>query len=100
MTFAELRRAIESKKRRTREEERSKARFDYVLADLIGRSIARIYNAQAEMPTMGAAYPALFDEVQEQENIAEIQDNLSAARFRQFAKSFNRNYKEVANVND
>ena len=98
MTIAELERYIESRKRRLKDEEQRKASFDYILADLIGRSVARVYNSSNEMPAISAVYPTLFDSEEEQERIQETKVNLSAARFRQFAESFNKNYKEVARV--
>lgn len=98
MTIAELERSIDSKKRRIKEEDQRRATFDYILADLIGRSVARVYNSSNEMPAISAVYPTLFDGAEEQERIVEKQDTLSAARFRQFAESFNKRHKEVARV--
>ena len=89
MTLAELTRAIESKKRVMDTEAREKACFDYILADLIGRSISRLYSSSGKMPELYEAYPTLFDneeiEVKKQQQKAE----LSAIRFRQFAKFHN-----------
>ena len=87
MTIAELNRLITSKKRR----EQRKASFDYVLADLIGRSVARVYNSANTMPTLS---PTLFNKEEEEEKIQEQKDELSALRFKQFAQSFNKNFKE------
>ena len=50
MTLAELIRAIESKKRVQITEAKEKASSDYILADMIGRSIARIYNSNNKIP--------------------------------------------------
>jgi hypothetical protein len=94
MTITELERKIESIKRVYKQEQQTKASFDYILADLIGRSIARIYNSSNEMPSISAVYPTLFDSKEEQERQIEKKANLSAARFRQFANSFNSKFKE------
>lgn len=97
MTIGELSRAVESFNRRKKEEAKEKASYDYILADLIGRSVARMFSSSATMPEIGELYPTLFDtqeiQQQKQEKLAE----LSALRFKQFAQSFNQNFhKEVA----
>lgn len=96
MTIAELVRLIESKKRIEREQEKKQASFDYILADLIGRSVARVYNSSNTMPDISAAYPLLFDtkEIEEQKNIKRAE--LSALRFKHFANAYNRSFKEAA----
>lgn len=92
MTFAEIDRAIASAKRR----EQRKASFDYILADMIGRSIARVHNSSNTMPTLAEAYPTLFDREAEEAEIQKQKDKLSALRFRQFATSYNKKLKEVS----
>lgn len=94
MTIAELGRKIESIKRKYKQEQQTKASFDYILADLIGRSIARIYNSSNEMPDISAVYPTLFEAKDAETIKVEKQDNLSAARFRQFADSHNKKFRE------
>lgn len=97
MTLAELERAIESKKRMMRLKEQERASYDYILADLIGRSVGRIYSDNAEYPPIYEAYPSLFDADQMQEQKQQKLDELSALRFKQFAASFNKKLnKEVA----
>ena len=61
MTLAEIMRAIESKKRVKKIESQEKALFDYLLADLIYRSMARIYDNNVSYPAIEEAYPAFFD---------------------------------------
>lgn len=96
MTIAELDRAIASKKRMEKLRAQERASYDYILADLIGRSVARIYSSTATMPEIAEAYPSLFDTKEIQEQKAAKQAELSAARFKQFAESFNKRFKEVA----
>lgn len=98
MTFAELNRLLSSKRRMLKEQEKKQASFDYILADLIGRSVARVYNSSNKMPTLSEAYPSLFDEAEENAKIQEKKDELSALRFKQFANSYNNKFKEVANT--
>ena len=90
MTFAELKRAIDSKQRTQREEARQKAMFDYVLSDLIGRSVARIHSSSNKMPKLADVYPSLFvaEEIEEAEQ--KKRDELSAERFKAFANSINK----------
>lgn len=101
MTLAELIRAIDSKKRIQLQEAKEKAAYDYILADLIGRSISRIYNSSNTMPSLANAYPSLYSAEEEEENAQAKKDELSALRFRQFAQSFNQNFKkEVGNKDE
>lgn len=86
MSIAEIDRAIKAKKKA----EQRKASFDYVLADLIGRSVARAYNSENTMPTLAEAYPTLFDRREEESALQKAQDDLSVLRFKQFANSLNR----------
>ena len=96
MTIAELDRLIESKKRIQKREQQDKASFDYILADLIGRSVARLYSSSARIPEISAAYPTLFDSEEIQEKKQEKKNKLSALRFKQFAQAYNKKFnKEV-----
>lgn len=98
MTPAEVFRAIESRKRVIRIEAQERASFDYILADLIGRSVARVYNSSNTMPELGAVYPSLFDtqEIEQKKQAKKME--LSAIRFKQFADSHNSKYKEAQRV--
>jgi hypothetical protein len=96
MTFAELDRAIASKRRIEKVRAQEKASFDYILADLIGRSVGRIYSSTTKIPEISEAYPSLFDTKFMEEKKQEKKAELSALRFKQFANSYNSKYKEVA----
>lgn len=71
---------------------KNQAQLDYVLADLIGISVARIISKDAKYPTIEEVYPALF-ELQEEEKQNEIKqqklNEASANRFLQFALQHN-----------
>lgn len=95
MTLAEINRAVEAKKKIQKEELQMRASMDYNLADLIGRSIARLYSSTAQMPTLAEAYPSLFSKKEEEQRIQEKKHELSALRFKQFVQSFNKQFKEV-----
>lgn len=97
MSLAELMRFIESKERIQKQELQRQASMDYILADLVGRSISRIYNSANKMPTLEDAYPNLFDKQVLEEERANRQDEVSALRFKMFANSFNSRFKEGGN---
>jgi hypothetical protein len=101
MTIAELERAVKSKKRVLRQQQEAEAKtrasFDYILADLVGRSVARIYSNSVVIPPISEVYPTLFDSKEIEEMKAQKQDELSALRFRQFAQSFNKRFLGGAN---
>jgi hypothetical protein len=96
MTIAELERAVKSKQRvakaQAEAEAKTKASLDYILADLIGKSVARIYSSSAKLPTLEETYPSLFDSKEVEEERAIKKDELSALRFKEFAQSFNKRF--------
>lgn len=93
MTLAEVSRDIESKKRIKKIRDQEKASFDYILADLIGRSVARVHSSANKMPEISEAYPSLFDNKEIQERKENKKVELSALRFKQFAASYNNKFK-------
>ena len=96
MTIAELERAMESKARIKQIEAKEKAIFDYNLADLIGRSMSRLYSSSATMPELYEIYPTLFDSKEILEKKAEQRAEKSTIRFMQFAQSFNKRFEQKA----
>jgi ribosomal protein L29 len=96
MTIAELERAINSKRRTQKLEAQEKAAYHYILAELIGKSVARIYSSTITMPELSEVYPSLFDSEEVQEKIQEKKDELSALRFKQFADAHNNKIKKEA----
>jgi len=92
MTIAEFGRAMKSKHRIEKARAQEKASFDYVLADLIGRSVARVYSSANTMPEISAAYPTLFDTKEIEEKKAAKKAELSALRFKNFANFHNKKY--------
>ena len=75
MSIAELIRAVESKKRVIKQQAQEKATFDYILADLIGRSIGRLYSNSTHLPDVSEIYPTLFDNQQIEENKQSLSQN-------------------------
>lgn len=92
MTLAEFGRAMESKRRVEKQRAQEKASYDYILADLIGRSIGRIYSSSTKLPEISAVYPALFNSQEIEEQKAAKKAELSALRFKQFANSYNKKF--------
>lgn len=99
MTLAEINRAVDARRKAQKEELQTRASMDYILADLIGRSIARIHSSSAKMPGLADAYPSLFDKEQINEQIQQKKEELSTIRFKQFAQAYNSRFKEVGNKN-
>lgn len=93
MSLAELRRALDSKKRVIKLQAMERASYDYILADLVGRSVGRFFSSSNKFPEVAEAYPSLFNSEQMQEEKAKKQAELSIARFKQFADNHNRNFK-------
>ena len=100
MTLAELTRAMRSKNRVKKQMAQEQASFDYILADLIGRSIGRIYSSSTKLPIISEVYPSLFDNEEIEEQRAAKKAELSVLRFRQFADSFNKNLREGAKADE
>lgn len=100
MTIAEIERVVESKQRLKKLEAQERASYDYILADLIGRSISRIYSSSAKYPAISEVYPTIFDSQEIQEKKREKQAEISAIRFKEFANSFNKRFEEVQKLNE
>lgn len=101
MTFAEIHREVDSRVRVTKLKTQEKATYDYILANLIVKGVARVLGDKSSYPTVEEAYPGVFDDVIEERRAREAEHkmNLSALRFKQFANSYNKGLKnkEVAN---
>jgi hypothetical protein len=95
MTLAELVRAVESAKRREKAEQQKRALYDYRLADLVGRSVARIYSKGATLPELHDAYPTLFDDGALEEAKAEREAERFAAQLMAFSAAHNKRLEEV-----
>lgn len=99
MTLLEIERYLNACRRRLKAEQKERAYYDYVLADLIGKSVARIHSKK-RYPEIYKVYPSLFTKEEIEDKKQEAKDELSAARFRQFAHSFNNSFKEVKKRNE
>lgn len=100
MTLAEIDRALNSKRRQLENEQRIRATYDYILADLIGRSIGRLYSSSNKMPELADAYPSLFDSEEIQEQKQANKQELSVIRFKQFAETYNKKFIGGGKVTD
>ena len=100
MTIAEIERAIKSKVRMEKYRAKEKAIFDYMLADLIGSSVARLFSSNINYPTIEEVYPSIFiDDIEQKKQEKEKKiTELSILRFKEFTKSFNNKYKGVRNT--
>ena len=100
MTLAEVERYLESRLRVREDEERRRANFDYILADLIGRSVSRVYNSSNKMPHIYDAYPSLFNKELLQQQEQERKAMAFAANLRQFALQHNAKITEASTDNE
>lgn len=100
MTYAEIERAIKSKIKLKKIEAQEKASYDYMQAQLIVKGISKILSGKGDYPTLEEAYPGLFDDVVEarKQEAQQQKINLSALRFKQFAQSYNSNFKKKEEV--
>ena len=98
MTIAELKRLVDSRKRVQELEAKEKATYDYILADLMGRSIARVYNSSNHYPRIDEAYPSLFSSEEVAQELQAKKDELSVLKFKQFAEAYNNKRKEAAKI--
>ena len=99
MTFAEIERAIKSANRVRKLQAQEKATYDYILANLITKGVSKVLGDKSSYPSIEEAYPGVFDDIIAEKKAEEHRMNLSALRFKQFAQSYNSNFKnkEVAN---
>lgn len=100
MTICELNRFIESWSRQRQRAEQDKAVHNYILANMIGRSIGSLLSEEITMPPIEEIYSSLFSDKADkakQEKIDKATE-ISVARFKQFANFHNKNFKlqEVA----
>lgn len=94
MTVAEITRYTEGATWRLK----TQAQFDYILANLIGVSVARVVSGEAEFPSIEKVYPTLFtkEEVAEEEQKVKEEEAMitnSKNRFLEFALKHNAKMK-------
>ena len=68
---------------------KSKAQFDYILADLIGISAGRMMSNDAKYPSIDEVYPNLFEKQEEEHNEEEEVAKNNINRFMEFALKHN-----------
>lgn len=93
MTIAEVQRAVDSYNRRMSYRRKEKAEYDYILANLIGLSVARLFDENAKYPSLHEAYPALYEKELEQDKV-----NASVARFLAFAQAHNKKVEQEGKI--
>lgn len=96
MTLAEVERAVEAKQKKRKLEAQERAAYDYILAELIGRSIGRLYSSANKYPEISEVYPALFNDKEIAETKQQKINELSALRFKHFAQSYNKRFNKEA----
>lgn len=90
MTVGELDRSIKSKIKTKKIRDQELALHNYILGDLIGRSMARLHSSSVTYPKIYEVYPSLFDEDEYEQKRQERITEESIQRLKQFAESFNK----------
>ena len=95
MTPGEVTRQIESRNRIEKIRAQEKASYDYILAQLITKGVSITLGSKEQFPQIAEVYPSLFKDIQkaQEEKIQKQKDSLSALRLKQFAQSYNSNFK-------
>lgn len=98
MTIGELDRFLSSQRRQEKHRLKERATMDYTHALLVGRAMQGS-SEEHPFPELYEVYPRLFAEElrKREEEKSELQAELSAIRFIQFAESFNSKFDEEAN---
>lgn len=94
MTIGEVTRAVASFNRREEQRAKEQAAHGYLMANMIGRSIASYFAEEITMPKLEEVYPTLFQEKakETQEKKQDLATELSVARFKQFANFHNKKF--------
>jgi hypothetical protein len=92
MTIGELNRATNSKLRVKKINDQEIALHNYILGDLIGRSMARLHSSSVTYPKIFEVYPSLFDEEEYEQKRQERVEKESMERLKKFAESFNKRF--------
>lgn len=94
MTISEIERCVLSWQRIQKVKAKEQAAYDYILAAMVGRNVAS-YFGDVTVPDIKEVYSHLFeDEATEvQEDKIDVKTELSALRFKQFAKAHNDKWK-------
>lgn len=102
MTIGEIQRLIKSQNRKKKNQDKEKAAFDYIQAQLIIRGVSSAIVGGEGIPELTEAYGSLFEdtELQKAEEKQNVKDELSALRFKQFAQFHNKKYEEVLTDNE
>ena len=100
MTIAELNRVLASRNRVKQQEAKERAYFDYILADIIGRSISRVYSKKGKLPEISDIYPNLFNKEEIKQKQAEHKARMFALKLKEFANFHNAKYEEANDLNE
>lgn len=93
MTVAEIERYLDGALWRMK----TKAQFDYSLADLLGASMGRLLDSGIEFPSIYQVYPHLFEEEKIEEEKQDAATTNSINNFLAFAMAHNSKLKGVEN---
>lgn len=93
MTVGEVVRQIESYNRTYIARQKEKATYDYIHASLIVKGVSITLGAKDSYPQIQEVYSSLFNDDTYTNVIEEKRNELTVLRFKQFAQSYNKAYK-------
>lgn len=95
MTLGEIQRLVTSRNRVKSIQDKERAAFDYIQAQLIVKGVAAVVAGGDGMPELYEAYGVIFndDKQKKYEEKQKLKDELSALRFKQYANFHNKKIK-------
>lgn len=95
MTIGEIARKIESYNRIYLAKSKERASYDYIQASLIIKGVGICLGSKEKFPSIYEVYGNLFnDDIEKEKQAREAkQAEMSVLRFKQFAQTYNKNFK-------
>lgn len=89
MTYEEMRLVIDSFNRREKARVQEMASMNYQLGNLVGMSVARLFDEKAKYPTLFEAFPTLFDDLEIDTTPRQQDWRIMKDRLQQYATAHN-----------
>ena len=94
LSLGEIARRLESYQRVKERNQKEKATYDYIQANLIAKLVGIVLGDKSETPKIEDVYPTLFkEEVETEEEQAQSQSEKDAIAFMTFVQQFNKKFE-------
>ena len=102
MSLSDIKRYFEKVAEKQLNEQRTAAILQYIQADIIGASVARLMSKSAKFPPLEKVYPNLFEPVLDEMEIAKQnrRNELSIERMKIYAAAHNRKRQKLKQRGD